>query len=168
MERLIQLSTKDLNSLRVVLYEQQNGKCAICGEELEGQRTHIDHKHATAKETIGENGAGLIRGLCCANCNCMEGKIVNAAKRYQIKDLEQWLYNLIEYHKRPTTNFIHPTEKPKTKKVSKSNYNKLKKAYTQAGLTKKFPEYPKSGKLTKDLETLFKTFDISPYNGDTK
>ena len=162
--RLIQLSNKDLTTLRSTLYYNQEGKCAICGESLEGQRTHIDHKHATQKETLGENGAGLVRGLCCANCNCMEGKIVNAAKRYQIKDLEQWLHNLIEYHKKPTTNFIHPTEKPKEKKVSKSNYNKLKKQYSLSDNKKKFPEYPKSGKLTKDLAELFNRYGIAPYN----
>ena len=163
-ERLIQLSNKDLPSIRTSLFFEQGGKCAICGEPLEGQRTHIDHKHMTSKETIGENGAGLVRGLCCANCNCMEGKIVNAAKRYQIKDLESWLINLIEYHKKPTTNFIHPTEKPSEPKVSKSNYNKLKKAYTLSGNKKRFPEYPKSCKLTKELKELFETFGIPPYN----
>ena len=160
MEKLIQLSTKDLSSLRETLYTQQNGKCAICGNSLLGVRTHIDHKHTTSKDTLGENGAGLVRGLCCANCNCMEGKVVNAAKRFQIHDLEAWLHGLINYHKKPTTNLIHPTEKPKEPKVSRSNYNKLKKLYNG----KSFPDYPKSGKLTKRLSELFTEFNISPYN----
>ena len=150
--------------VRTELFHKQEGSCAICGASMENERTHIDHKHMTSKENIGENGAGLIRGLLCAGCNCMEGKIVNAAKRYGIKDLESWLKGLVEYHKQPTTRYIHPSEKPKELKVSKRNYNQLKKEYLKSGNKKKFPEYPKSSKLTKDLGLLFEEFKISPFN----
>jgi len=157
---LIQTTNKDLQSIRQLLYIKQNGLCAICGSTLEGTRTHIDHKHMTSKEVIGENGAGLIRGLCCASCNCMEGKVVNAAKRFGISNLEQWLLNLIEYHKTPPTDYIHPNEKPKEPTVSRRNYNKLKKLCKASN----FPEYPKSSKLTKRLSELFEEYKISPYN----
>lgn len=42
------------------LYQQQEGKCKICGKELpDGEYLHVDHN----KET------GEIRGLLCGNCN---------------------------------------------------------------------------------------------------
>ena len=47
------------------LYDQQNGKCAICDEfiELRGKQTHIDHNHQTLK----------VRGLLCHGCNTAIG-----------------------------------------------------------------------------------------------
>lgn len=42
------------------LLERQDGKCAICGSDPNGQgRLHIDHDHNT----------GRARGLLCSNCN---------------------------------------------------------------------------------------------------
>lgn len=42
------------------LYEKQNGKCAICGEEPKTVRgLHVDHCHKT----------GAVRGLLCHGCN---------------------------------------------------------------------------------------------------
>jgi len=71
------------------------------------------------------------------------------------------LEELIAYYKKGTYDIIHHTEKPKENKVSKRNYNKLKKEYTGK---KKFPEYPKSGKLTLGLQVLFEEYGIAPYN----
>ena len=89
----IQLSNKDLNWLRLKLLELQENKCAICGCDVT-DKSHIDHKHKTSKETNGVNGAGLIRGLLCPNCNLLLGKIENNAKRFQ-RDT-QIIYTLLK------------------------------------------------------------------------
>lgn len=47
-----------------VLCEQQNGRCAVCGQQPEdGKLLHIDHDHFT----------GQIRNLLCNNCNTAIG-----------------------------------------------------------------------------------------------
>jgi len=72
------------------------------------------------------------------------------------------LEDLIRYYQKGTYDLIHPSEKKKEPIVSKSNYNRLKKVYSGK---KKFPEYPKSKKLTKLLGELFEEYNISPWNG---
>lgn len=59
------------NEVRLILFESQGGRCAICRKEItipEGKRSnseaHIDHDHAT----------GAIRGLLCVHCNHGLGK----------------------------------------------------------------------------------------------
>ena len=44
-------------------------------------------------------------------------------------------------------------------KLKKSSYNKLKKLYSGKA---KFPEFPKSGKLSKKLEELFSKYNLVP------
>jgi DNA-directed RNA polymerase subunit RPC12/RpoP len=41
------------------MFKIQDGKCAICGNEIENERLAVDHNHET----------GRIRGLLCAKCN---------------------------------------------------------------------------------------------------
>lgn len=78
--------------------------------------------------------------------------------------LQELLRNLADYLDREKYLLIHPTEKPKERKISKRNYNTLKKIYIKSGQKKKFPIFPKSGKLTKPLNQLFVEFQIDPYN----
>lgn len=48
------------------MFEQQNGKCAICDQtEISNKELSVDHDHQT----------GEIRGLLCMNCNLLLGKI---------------------------------------------------------------------------------------------
>ena len=47
------------------MFEQQNGRCAICQKETPGQRLHVDH----CKQT------GIIRGLLCSCCNTGIGQL---------------------------------------------------------------------------------------------
>ena len=52
-----------------IMYDEQKGKCLICGEYKEkiGKRVetlHVDHDHETGK----------VRGLLCLNCNHLLGK----------------------------------------------------------------------------------------------
>jgi hypothetical protein len=67
-----------------ILYNNQLGCCAVCGEYIDKTTTRIcvDHDHATGK----------IRGLLCKNCNLMLGYakdnilILDQAKEYLIKN----------------------------------------------------------------------------------
>jgi len=169
VEELVQLKTCDIPTIRENLLKEQNGCCALCGIEIsEVTGYSLDHQHMTKKETIGVDGSGLVRGVLCRSCNIFEGKVWNSTQRYKqpenVKCRIDILEKLIEYYKKDNFNLIHPNEKIKEQIVSKSNYNKLKKQYLLSLKKKKFPEYPKSGKLTKILENLFTEFKIEPYN----
>jgi hypothetical protein len=41
------------------MYVAQNGQCAICGVQVQGERMCVDHDHSTSK----------VRGLLCRLCN---------------------------------------------------------------------------------------------------
>jgi len=168
-KELKQLKVSDILPIRNEILELQSGKCAICGDII-SEKTGIsaDHQHKSSIETIGEDGAGLIRGVLCRGCNTLEGKIWNNMNRFKqpknVNDRIKWLEELLKYYKSENYPYIHPNEKPKEPKVSKRNYNKLAKLYKDSGKKKKFPEYPKSGKLTVGLKTLFEEFQIEPFN----
>jgi hypothetical protein len=166
MTDLRQLKSSEVADLRNEILESQNGRCALCNEEITDDTGYsLDHQHKTSKEIIGEDGAGLVRGVLCRACNVWEGKIWNNTQRYRqpesVKDRIDMLKSLISYYENGTYPIIHHTEKPKEPTVSKRNYNKLKKAYSGK---KKLPEYPKSGKLTIGLQALFEEYGIEPYN----
>ena len=165
-ENLKQLKSKDKEHYRNQILKEQDGKCSICNQKItEETGISLDHQHKLKSETIGEDGAGLIRGILCRSCNVWEGRIWNNTQRYkQSKSVQEridLLESLIKYYKSGTYNLIHPNEKPKQPEVSKRNFNKLNKLYNGK---KKFPVFPKSGKLTKQLEKLFKDYNISPFN----
>jgi len=163
---LTQLKTKDIPKVRSELLENQNNCCAICGESITDKSgVSLDHQHKLKSDIPGPDGAGLIRGVLDRKCNVLEGKIWNAMTRYiQPKCVQErisFLQSLIDYYERGTYDLIHPNEAPKLPDVSKKNYNKLKKIYDGK---KRFPEYPKSKKLTLGLQILFEKYNIKPYN----
>ena len=164
----IQLRAKDIPEYRNRLVKEQNGLCAICKEPLnltsKTSGVSLDHQHKTLAETIGVNGAGLIRGVLCRDCNVFEGKIWNNSKRYnKFSNLPEFLRAVADYLEQPNHPWIHPTSAPKPKKVSKRQYNKLCKAYAASHLTAKMPVYPDKRAISKKLESLFDRFEISPY-----
>lgn len=165
-QELKELKSNEKSKLREELLNKQFGKCDICKSKItEDSGASLDHQHKLKSETNGEDGAGLIRGVLCRSCNILEGKWWNNTQRYKqartVQDRINLLEQLIEYYKSGTYPIIHPNEIPKDPKISKRNYNKLKKVYNKKA---KFPEYPKSGKLTKSLKKLFEEFNISPFN----
>ncbi|UOK16725.1 putative DNA endonuclease VII [Vibrio phage phiKT1024] len=173
MEQLRQLKASEVKEVREDILKEQGGVCALCGEEIdEHSGASLDHQHMLKRETVGEDGAGLVRGVLCRQCNVMEGKIWNNMGRYiqpeNVQERIEWLESLISYYRKDNYDLIHPNEKPAEPKVSKKNYNKLKREYhkdIENGLKKrKFPEYPKSGKMTIGLMSLFEEYDIPPYN----
>ncbi len=162
-DELKQLKQKDLKPLRERLYIESDGICPIINKQFDLLDFVIDHQHKTLKETIGVNGAGLIRGCIHRQSNSFEGKVTNSYKRYGLDkfdiSLPDVLRNLADYLERENTEYIHPNEKPKEPKLKKSSYNKLKKIYIDKG---KFPVYPKSKKLTKPLENIYMRYNITP------
>lgn len=55
------------------LWDQQGGRCAICGVETPGRSLPVDHCHAT----------GRVRGLLCQECNMGLGKLGDTLERMQ-------------------------------------------------------------------------------------
>lgn len=153
------ITNKELPEVRQFLLERQYGKCKICRKEIidDPKNQHVDHQHCTKSEELGVNGAGLIRGVLCRNCNAMEGKIWNNTKRYGVVDTDnpvksriEWLRNLASYYEsnfQNTKKILHPKEK-RLAKMSKSDYNALKTWFEDQpenqkrdGSSKKFPKY---------------------------
>ncbi len=163
----IQLKTKDIPKYRNKICKEQKGLCAICSACIENCKgVALDHQHKTKKETIGVNGAGLIRGVLCRDCNVFEGKIWNNSKRYgKFDNLPEFLRSLADYLEKDNYPYIHPSEAPEHKKVGKRQYNKLTKAYkAKHKNTDKLPPFPGKRKPSKKLLALFDKFEISPYN----
>lgn len=175
-KKYIQLKTKDIAIYRNMIIKDQKGLCAICKEQLpqDGGGVSLDHQHKTKNEEIGVDGAGLIRGVLCRNCNVFEGKIWNNSKRYgKFKTLPQFLRAVADYLEKENYPYIHPSEAEKPKAISKRQYLKLVKAFelenqknTNQKNTKKqqIPDFPNKRKPSKKLLSLFDQFNISPYN----
>lgn len=166
MSELVQLKASEVATFRDQILEEQNGCCAWCEQPItEETGISLDHQHKRKADPCGPDGAGLIRGVLCRSCNVLEGKIWNNMARYKqpqnVKERIELLLSLVDYYGKGTYNVIHPSEKAKEPTVSKRNYNRLKKVYDGK---KKFPEYPKSGKLTVGLQALFEQYGIEPYN----
>ena len=162
----LQLKTCDISIYRTKIAKEQDHKCAICNCDIKDkQGVSLDHQHKTKKEKIGVCGAGLIRGVLCRNCNVFEGKIWNNSKRYgKFNDLPNFLRALANYLEKENYPYIHPNEAPKPLKISKRQYNKLVKVYSQqTKLKAKLPVFPGKRKPSKKLLKLFERFKVCPY-----
>jgi len=146
----VYLERKDLKDFRKKLLEDNDFTCPICKKFIEPGKEVLDHCHQS----------GCIRNTICRSCNIFLGKIENNCRRFNIslEELPQVLRNMADYIDADQWPILHPNEKPKFI-LKKSSYNKLKKVYDGRA---KFPDYPKSGKLTKKLERLFIEYDIDP------
>jgi hypothetical protein len=147
----------DVESMRAILSHEQLGICPICRKKL--NNPCLDHQH-----TKKVKGSGQIRGVLCRSCNVLLGKIENNCARYSVsqKELPEVLHNMAKYLLKEHLPYLHPSEAPKPKKLKKSSYNKLKNIAHEASSLNKFPEYPKSGKITKPLEKMYEEFDVEP------
>lgn len=67
----MKLKVKEIPALRDKIAVSQNGNCWLCKIDLRCVTACLDHDHET----------GLIRGVLCQNCNGIEGKINNLARR---------------------------------------------------------------------------------------
>lgn len=92
----------------------------------------LDHDHST----------GFIRDVLCLNCNGIEGKVFNLARRAKNNLTEQeWLENLIAYHKRHAVpqhgGILHHTHKSEEeKRLARNKKARLKRAAAKAAAKK--------------------------------
>lgn len=164
MSKFVQIKGEELRELRHKQWTEQKGICPILKQAIRFEDSVFDHKHITRKEIedgkIGEEGKGLLRGVLHDQANVMEGKIARLYKRYGLNkfiDLPGLLRNIASYLENPPMpqKYIHPSEKPRAKKLSKRDYNRIKKYYFEMyPKRRKMPEYPKSGKTTREWETM--------------
>lgn len=105
------IKVKDIPELRKKLAVIQENKCLICGVELDKVVSCLDHDHKT----------GVIRSVLCANCNGIEGKIFNLARRGKRGSTElEFLTKIFSYwvawSNPPEGAFIHPKHRTKDEK----------------------------------------------------
>lgn len=67
----MKIKVKDIPALRDAIALEQEHKCWLCKVDLRTVVACLDHDHET----------GRIRGVLCQNCNGIEGKISNLARR---------------------------------------------------------------------------------------
>lgn len=163
MTEYIQMKQSELANWKKKRHLEQNEICPILGIKVPLDKVCVDHCHRTKNQEIGNNNGGLIRGVIHLQANSLEGKISNGFVRYGLHNLgvslPTFLRNLADYLEFSKTNLIHPSEKPKERKITKNCYNILVKKIKLSNLSskkkEKIPAYPKSGKLTVILEKLF-------------
>uniref|UniRef100_A0A6M3JWD7 Uncharacterized protein n=1 Tax=viral metagenome TaxID=1070528 RepID=A0A6M3JWD7_9ZZZZ len=159
MVKLKEITYAELKKLRLKQLEKQKYICPILKQVLDIKDSVFDHKHKNKKEVLGEDGKGLLRGVIHFQANVMEGKIAKLYKRYGLHkfiSLPELLRNIASYIEHPPMKpeYIHPNERV-FKKISKREYNLIRKYYFKMyPKRKKLPMYPKSGKITKELEAL--------------
>ena len=114
------LKAKDVSCTRLTLLEQQGYRCAICGVECTVEQAVLDHDHKK----------GHVRAVLHRGCNAVEGKIVNALRRYAIKDARAFLEGLVKYHEihaENQTGLIHPVHKTPEEKLASAKAKAKKK-----------------------------------------
>lgn len=169
-----ELKIKDIKILKTKLHKQNKGICPLLGVPVPLDQTVLDHIHKLKSEDYA-NDKGTIRNAIEFRANALEGKITNNWKRYYSADVSKhptdlptFLRNLADYieagaYSEDGVYFIHPSEVPKAPKIKKSSYNKMIKLFKIKYPKKKVPIYPKSKKLTKIMDKLFKEFKITKF-----
>lgn len=114
----MKIKPKDMPATRLAMLANQNGLCGMCQQALTIEDAVMDHDHKT----------GIVRSVAHRACNSLEGKIVNAAVRFGVKDLPALLGHLAAYHelhKEDQTGLIYPTHKsPEEKKLAAAKKRK--------------------------------------------
>jgi hypothetical protein len=174
MSKFIEMKQKDIKPLKEKIWLANDKKCPVLDIELPLDKMALDHAHKKKDEAYSEN-KGVIREALDFRTNAVLGKLENALKRVGLSQKDD--FNISDFLRRAADYFdrgayvdedgcmyVHPTEVEKEPKMSKRNYNLLKKEYIKTGRKAKFPEAPKSGKTSIGLKKLFAEFNISPYN----
>lgn len=108
------LKTTEVALIREKISAQQGHKCAACGAPLKGRgakKAALDHCHTTGK----------IRGVLCLNCNGMEGKLNNIARRAMKDDPDGWIERILAYRRKTHYPLLHPTHKTDAEKRARKN-----------------------------------------------
>lgn len=156
------LQQKDLANFRKKLLLKQKGKCLICKKEV--VRAVLDHSHVKRIK-----GSGRLRGVICSSCNILLGKAENNSVRYGVsqKELPTILRAMADYLEKEHLPYMHPSEAPPIKRLSKRSYNSLIKEIIKINNKQeikliRIPEYPRSGKLTLPLKKLYARLCMTP------
>lgn len=106
------IKTTQVKGVKVDFLEKQGGRCAICLQPISNDDGCLDHDHTT----------GFLRATLCRNCNGIEGKIKNLARRGQRQYDHRWFLQRIsaywEEHDDavPEHGLIHPSHKTEEEK----------------------------------------------------
>lgn len=118
------LTTVQIAPVRAKLLAAQKYICPLCKGSMKGGKKSpaLDHDHVT----------GYIRDVLCVNCNGIEGKIYNLARRAKNElSVQEWLSNWSAYHKRHEEpqhgGVFHPTHKTQEEKRLATNAKARKK-----------------------------------------
>ena len=102
------IKPKDISPVTVALLKKQGYVCPLCKGSLKANAKKnpvLDHDHQT----------GAVRDALCRNCNGLEGKVFNLARRgANGRDPMEWLADVVRYWHRPKKSqhgLIHPTHK---------------------------------------------------------
>lgn len=161
-KKLIYLTGPEAKALRKELYKKQRGICPILNRPMKFKDCVLDHKHKKKKQKAGPNGRGLVRGVIHNQANSLEGIIAKKFKRqgvHKYTTLPDYLRRLADYLEKPTLPpiYVHPDERPKPKKLTKTEYKRIKKYYFEIyPRRRKFPKYPYKGKMSKKWAKLLK------------
>ena len=126
------ITARQAPMVRTALLKKQGYSCPLCGGSLKStanKNPALDHDHTS----------GFIRDVLCINCNGMEGKVFNLARRAKGRLSELgWLRNFIDYHERHATpqhggilHHTHRTEEEKRLLRNKKARDKRVKAKLQ-------------------------------------
>ena len=159
------IKNSEIKKFRDELYIKQNNKCDVLKIDIPSEKRVLDHIHSDHKYY---KETGYIRGVIHSEINILLGKIENQWKRtskelkniFELDDILCLLSEYIKKHKSKEEKILHPKEY-KEPKIMKSKYNKLKKLFLEKYPNKKFPDFPKTQKLTIKLKQLSEEFKIN-------
>lgn len=153
---MIQLTAKTLNEEKLRRFNEQNGKCLLCKQDLDKnyKKNHLDHDHA-----LDGNNAGRCRGLLCIYCNPLEGTIKHKFERSGLKDRADyitWLETLLNYLKQDySEQNIHPQFILDTaKKFSRLSLEEMRSEMKSKGF--EFEQSDKKATLVKKYRANFR------------
>jgi len=124
------LKTTEVAPARDILLKKQLRICPLCKGKMgpKGKNPALDHDHNT----------GFIRDVLCLNCNGIEGRVFNLARRAKNGMTEvEWLVNLLTYYERHRVpqhgGLLHPTHKTEAeKRLARNRKARLRRAKIKA------------------------------------
>ena len=130
----MRLKTSEIADKRKELLKQQKHICPLCKGSMKAGHKNpaLDHDHTT----------GYIRDVLCMNCNGMEGKVFNFARRCGAGEEIEWITNWLTYqwrHAHPQHGgLLHPTHKTDDeKRIARNKRARKKRTEKKHGLTKR-------------------------------
>ena len=118
----MRLKAKDIPTTRLRLMHMQGGTCLLCNIPLANNNPCLDHDHQT----------GRIRGVLCGNCNGIEGKIFNLARRAKRERTPaEFVASVLSYWEAAEMypyDILHPAHRtPDEKRVLRNKRARLKR-----------------------------------------